>query len=135
MDQATRAAELARLSEWVTRILLPGYRLDPPLRPCWRAHLPVVWELGTVWAEWRRVYDRKAPELAGALDWHNRWLPGALERSQRALSGCSERQCILAASAAAGIPRRAVQSQLHRGPPEPDRPGVLVCLATVRYCA
>ena len=104
MDQATRAAELAKLSEWVARVLLPGYRVDPPLRPCWRAHLPVVWELGTVWAEWRRVYDRKAPELAGALDWHNRWLPGALERSQRALSGCTERQCILAASAAARHP-------------------------------
>jgi len=104
MDQATRAAELARLSEWVARVLLPGYRVEPPLRPCWRAHLPVVWELGTVWAEWRRVYDRKAPELAGALDWHNRWLPGALARSQRALSGCSERQCILAASAAARHP-------------------------------
>ena len=68
------------------------------------AHLPVVWELGTVWAEWRRVYDRKAPELPGALDWHNRWLPGALARSQRALSGCTDRQCILAASAAARHP-------------------------------
>jgi hypothetical protein len=104
MDQDTRAAELAKLAEWVTRILVPGYRLDPPLRPCWRAHLPVVWELGTVWAEWRRVYERKAPELAGALDWHNRWLPGALERSQRALSGCTDRECILAASAAARHP-------------------------------
>ena len=31
MDQATRAAELARLSEWVARVLLPGYRVEPPL--------------------------------------------------------------------------------------------------------
>ena len=75
-----------------------------PPWPCWRAHLPVVWELGDLWAEWRRVYDRKAPELAGALGWHGRWLPGALERVRRALSECTDRQCILTTSVAARHP-------------------------------
>jgi hypothetical protein len=104
MDPATRATELGKLAVWVARILVPGYRVDPPLRPCWQAHLPVVWELGTVWAEWRRVYERKAPELAGALDLQNRWMPGALARVQSALAPCTDRQCILAAYAAARQP-------------------------------
>ena len=94
MDQATRAAELAKLAEWVTPILVPGYRVDPPLRPCWRAHWPVIWELGA-WAEWRRVYGREAPELAGALELEGRWLPGALDRVQRALADCRPHECIL----------------------------------------
>ena len=84
MDQSTRAAELARLSEWVTRVLVPSqaWPRGKELRPCWRAHWPVIWELGVIWAEWRRVYGREAPELAGALELEGRWLPGALERVQ-----------------------------------------------------
>jgi hypothetical protein len=94
---------LAKLSEWVARILVPSYRPDPPLAPCWRAHWPVIWELSTVWAEWRRIYDRAGPELAGALEWHNRYLPGALERARRELAKCTGRQCALAAQVS---PRR-----------------------------
>ena len=55
----------------------------------------MVWELGTLWAEWRRVYDRTAPELGGALDLSNRWAAGTLERVYRALSKCTHGQCIL----------------------------------------
>ena len=65
------------------------------LRPCWRAHWPAIWELGVLWAEWRRVYGRKAPELAGALELAGRWVPGALERVRRELAECTDRQCIL----------------------------------------
>jgi hypothetical protein len=77
MDQSTRAAELARLSEWVTQVLVPSqaWPRGRKLRPCWQAHWPVIWELGVVWAEWRRVYEREAPELAGALELKGRWLP------------------------------------------------------------
>ena len=104
MDQSTRAAELARLSEWVTRVLVPSqaWPRGRELRPCWRAHWPVIWELGVVWAEWRRVYERDAPELAGALELNGRWLPGALERVHRALADCRPHECILAAT----TPRR-----------------------------
>ena len=104
MDPSTRAAELARLSEWVTRVLVPSqaWPRGKELRPCWRAHWPVIWELGVIWAEWRRVYGREAPDLAGALDLEGRWLPGALERVHRALADCRPHECILAATA----PRR-----------------------------
>jgi len=97
LPEAQRAAELAKLAEWVARVLVPSYRPDPPLAPCWRAHWPVVWELSTIWAEWRRIYDRPGPELAGALEWHNRYLPGALDRARRELAKCTDRQCTLAA--------------------------------------
>jgi len=30
----------------------------------------VVRGLSTVWADWRRIYDRPGPELADALEWH-----------------------------------------------------------------
>ena len=98
MDQAELAAQLAALSEWVARVLVPRHVALTPgaeLPPCWRAHEAVVWELGTLWAEWRRVYDRTAPELGGALDLSNRWAAGTLERVYRALSKCTHRQCIL----------------------------------------
>jgi len=102
MDQSTRAAELAKLAEWVTRVLVPAqaWPRGKELRPCWRAHWPVIWELGVIWAEWRRVYERDTPELAGALELNGRWLPGALERVHRALADCRPHECILAATTA-----------------------------------
>jgi hypothetical protein len=104
MDQSTRAAELARLAEWVTRVLVPSqaWPRGRELRPCWRAHWPVICELGVVWAEWRRVYERDIPELAGALELNGRWLPSALERVHRALADCRPHECILTAA----TPRR-----------------------------
>jgi hypothetical protein len=99
MDEAERAAQLAALSEWVARVLVPVYRPTPALAQCWRAHWPAIWELGVLWAEWRRVYGRKAPELAGALELEGRWAPGALERVRRELGQCTDRQCVLALEA------------------------------------
>ena len=99
MNEAERAAQLAALSEWVARVLVPVYRPDPALAVCWRAHWPAIWELGVLWAEWRRVYSRKAPELAGALELAGRWAPGALDRVRRELAKCTGRQCILAMQA------------------------------------
>ena len=96
MDGAELAAQLA--AEWVARVLIPRHVALTPgaeLRPCWRAHEAVVWELGTLWAEWRRVYDRTAPELGGALDLSSRWAPATLDRVYRALSKCTHAQCVL----------------------------------------
>jgi hypothetical protein len=95
MDEAERAAQLAVLSEWVAHVLVPVYRPNPALAACWRAHWPAIWELGVLWAEWRRVYNRIAPELNGALELASRWAPGALDRVRRELAQCTDRQCVL----------------------------------------
>jgi hypothetical protein len=88
-------AELADLTEWVRTVLMPSYRdyTEAIIRPCWANHLAAVWELSTIRAEWRRVYDRKKPELAGALNWHDRWLPGVLARLEKAMHSCTAGGC------------------------------------------
>jgi hypothetical protein len=99
MDEAERGAQLAALSLWVAHVLVPVYRPTPALTACWLAHWPAIWDLGVLWAEWRRVYGRKAPELTGALELAGRWAPGALDRVRRELAQCTDRQCILAMQA------------------------------------
>jgi hypothetical protein len=49
-----------------------------------------VWELSTLREEWLRVYDRTYPDLAGALTWHDRWLPGVVARLTPLLLDCRD---------------------------------------------
>ena len=89
-----RATQLAQLRAWVDGILVPSYA--PPegtLRPCWARHMSAVWELSTLAAEWKRVYQARSRDLQGALDFHDRWLPGALRRVREALRSCTDEQC------------------------------------------
>jgi hypothetical protein len=57
------------------------------------------------------------PELAGALEWHNRYLPGALDRARRELAKCTGRQCSLAPQ----VPPAHVTRDQARPPGEPPR--------------
>jgi len=90
------AAQLAGLRDWVerfARVQYPGYLAELP--PCWPAHREAVWELSTLMAEWLRVYgDAENRDLAGALWWHERWLPGALARIRQAIK-CDATGCHL----------------------------------------
>jgi hypothetical protein len=89
---AEEAEQLAGLRAWVDGFLVvqyPGY----PLPACWPAHREALWELGTLHAEWQRVYeDPRGAELAGALWFHERWLPGVLGRLTRSIP-CDEAGC------------------------------------------
>jgi hypothetical protein len=93
-----RAEALADLEAWVTDFL-EAEHLTGPLRPCWPAHRPAVWQLSTLRAEWQRVYGRKNPEVAGALTWNDRWLPGVVARLENILADCKG-GCALAKSQA-----------------------------------
>jgi hypothetical protein len=103
LDPEARAARLAALAAWVDGFLIPNYRPEG-LRSCWAAHMAAVWELSTLHAEWERIYDRKHPELAGALTWHDRWLPGAVSRLEKILKDCKAR-CSAARAPAPSRPR------------------------------
>ena len=88
--------ELAELSEWVSKVLRPNYpAYGKVIRPCWSNHQDAVWELGNLRAEWTRIYDRERPELAGALNWHDRWLPGVITRLEPVLRACTKAQCVM----------------------------------------
>jgi hypothetical protein len=94
VDAAEGQKMLAGLRRWVegfARIHYPAYLARLPA--CWANHPEAVWELSTLRAEWERVYgDEDNRDLAGALWWHERWLPGVITRLEKAitcdLAGC-----------------------------------------------
>jgi hypothetical protein len=90
LDRAARTRQLAALREWVTRILIPGWvgGGSYELADCWDRHEQALWELGTIAARWRQAYDRDRPDLALALEWQDRWLPGAMRRIAEATRDC-----------------------------------------------
>jgi hypothetical protein len=86
------AEALSELAEWVSGVLLPNYE-PPEVRPCWANHPHAVWELSTLAAEWRRIYDRKLPLLGPALTWHDRWLPDVCRRLASVMKDCTAERC------------------------------------------
>jgi len=90
-------AMLAGLREWVDGHLrrhYPGYMTRLP--GCWPNHAEAVWELSTLQAEWERIYaDEDNRDLQGALNWHDRLLPGVLDRLAAAIR-CDEAGCRIA---------------------------------------
>ena len=86
---------LAALGAWVDGVLLGEYRdyCQNFIRPCWPGHPAARWELATLWASWREVYERKSPSLRLARDWHDRWLPGVLTRLNERMRGCTPNDC------------------------------------------
>ena len=94
-DHATRVAEL---TQWVDGMLRPSYPDSAPAA-CWPHHWQAIWELSTLAAEWRRIYQRPAPDLAGALDFHDRWLPGVARRLTAIQADCITGRCMATDSA------------------------------------
>ena len=79
---------LAELRHWVedfARKHYPAYLARLPA--CWPNHPEAVWELSTLRAEHERVYgDEENRDLAGALWWYERWLPGVIARLEKAVT-------------------------------------------------
>lgn len=89
LDQAAEAAQLAALREWVNGVLRVQYP-EYPLPDCWEGHRAALWELGALHAEWRRVLDDpRGVSLESLLWFHERWLPGALARLNKAISNAN----------------------------------------------
>jgi hypothetical protein len=73
---------------------LGGYELPD----CWPRHIHAVWELSTTLAaEWHRTYNGTRPDLARALEFYDRWLPGAMHRITDITRTCRPR-CVMLGS-------------------------------------
>ena len=79
LDRDTCASQLADLRRWVDTVLGPHYG-GYELPGCWPRHIHAIWELSTLAAEWHRVYGGPRPDLARALEFYDRWLPGTTRR-------------------------------------------------------
>ena len=87
LDRQAFDTQLAGLRRWVDAVLrqhYPGYEL----RDCWPGHIHAVWELSTLAAEWHHVYGGERPDLARALEFYDRWLPGTMRRVAAITRSC-----------------------------------------------
>ena len=72
-------AQLAELRQWADTVLRQHYG-GYELRDCWPSHIHAIWELSTLAAAWHHAYDGQRPDLARALEFYDRWLPGTMRR-------------------------------------------------------
>jgi hypothetical protein len=79
LDRDTYRVRLADLRHWVDTVFRPNYG-GYELRDCWPRHVQAIWELSTLAAEWHHTYTGARPDLARALEFYDRWLPGAMRR-------------------------------------------------------
>jgi hypothetical protein len=87
LDRDTYQVQLAGLRRWADTVLRPHYG-GYELPDCWHRHIHAVWELSTLAAEWHRTYTGSRPDLARALEFHDRWLPGTMRRITAITAKC-----------------------------------------------
>jgi hypothetical protein len=93
LDRDTYHARLADLRRWADTVLRQQYG-GYELRDCWPRHVHAIWELSTLAAEWHRVYGGPRPDLARALEFYDRWLPGTMRRITDITRACMP-QCVM----------------------------------------
>jgi hypothetical protein len=87
LDRDSYHAQLADLRQWADTVLRQHYG-GYELRECWSRHIHAVWELSTLASEWHRTYAGTRPDLARALEFYDRWLPGTMRRITDITRGC-----------------------------------------------
>jgi hypothetical protein len=80
------------------------------LRDCWPRHIHAVWELSTLAAEWHHAYGGTRPDLARALEFYDRWLPGTMRRISGITGKCIPHCVMLRGSPASAPYQSAVGS-------------------------
>jgi hypothetical protein len=93
LDPDTCHARLADLRQWADTVLGQHYG-GCELRECWPRHIHAIWELSTLAAEWHRTYSGTRPDLARALEFYDRWLPGTMRRITGITGKCVP-QCVM----------------------------------------
>ncbi|MCW2855514.1 MAG: hypothetical protein JWR52_1129 [Marmoricola sp.] len=69
----------AQLRGWVDW-LRARYPLAKRIPRWWDEHPEFVEELTALWLAWQFAYEQSDPPMTAAADWHDRWLPGLLDR-------------------------------------------------------
>ena len=93
LDRDTYHARLADLRHWADTVLCQHYG-GYELRLCWPGHIHAIWELSTLAAEWHRTYGGTRPDLARALEFDDRWLPGTIRRITGITGQCMP-ECVM----------------------------------------
>jgi len=93
LDRQAYTAQLAELRRWADAVLRQQYG-GYELRDCWPSHIHAVWELSTLAAAWHHAYGGKRPDLARALEFYDRWLPGTMRRITAITRTCIP-ECIM----------------------------------------
>jgi hypothetical protein len=93
LDRDTYATRLADLRRWADTVLRQHYG-SYELRDCWPCHVHAIWELSTLAAEWHCTYGGTRPDLARALEFYDRWLPGTMRRITDITRTCVP-QCVM----------------------------------------
>ena len=79
LDRQAYNAQLSELRQWADTVLRQHYS-GYELRDCWPSHIHAIWELSTLAAAWHHTYSGQRPDLARALEFYDRWLPGTMRR-------------------------------------------------------
>jgi len=87
LDRQAFGAQLAELRRWADTVLRQHYS-GYELRDCWPSHIHAIWELSTLAAAWHHAYGGPRPDLARALEFYDRWLPGTMRRVAAITRGC-----------------------------------------------
>jgi hypothetical protein len=96
-DLATRddrAEALQSLGTWVDEVLRNRHpEMYNQLGSCWYQHPDILDELTALRAAWFAAYRDPAAPATAAIEWHDRWLPGAMRRCRGAIRarGCKAR--------------------------------------------
>ena len=94
LDRQAYDAQLAELRQWADTVLRRHYG-GYELRDCWTGHIHAIWELSTLAAAWHHAYGGQRPDLARALEFHDRWLPGTVRRIAHITRTCVPQRVML----------------------------------------
>lgn len=92
--QDERAEALQSLGTWVDEVLRNRHpEMFNQLGSCWYLHPDILDELTALRAAWFAAYRDPAAPATAAIEWHDRWLPGAMRRCRAAIRarGCKGR--------------------------------------------
>jgi hypothetical protein len=89
-----RSRALQNLGAWVDEVLRVRHpEMYDRLGACWFLHPDVLDEMTALRAAWFAAYRDPAAPATAAIEWHDRWLPGAMRRCRTAIRrrGCKGR--------------------------------------------